>query len=119
MPRIRHCAGVCGSRRAEQVMGFANLALYISIAAIAVMAWCLITVIRLSANIPGGVVGKNWRFLRILVVLFLLGYLVTPFFPQLPAEWINVIVAAIFFFGAVYVLITVRLIHRIISVLTS
>jgi len=44
---------------------------------------------------------------------------VTPFFTMLPANVINLIVALIFFFGAVYVLITVRLIYRIIEELTS
>ena len=96
-----------------------DLSLIISIGAIAVMAWCFVTMLQLSASIPGGVVGKHWRFLRLLVGVFLLGYLVTPFFPQLPPELINLLVALIFFFGAVYVLITVRLIYRIITVLSS
>ena len=38
--------------------------------------------------------------LRWLVGLFLLGYLATPFFPQLPPELINVLVALIFFGGS-------------------
>ena len=91
----------------------------INLAAIAVMAWCFITMLRLSGSIPGGVVGRHWRLLRLLVGLFLLGYLVTPFFTQLPPELINSLVALIFLFGAVYVLVTVRLIHKIISVLSS
>jgi hypothetical protein len=96
-----------------------DLALAISLAAIAVMAWCFYTMMRLSAKIPGGVVGRTWRLLRLLVGMFLLGYLVTPFFPQLPPELINVLVALIFLFGAIYVLVTVRLIYRIITVLSS
>lgn len=96
-----------------------ELGLVINIAAILVMAWCFVTMLQLSAKIPGGVVGRNWRLLRWLVGLFLLGYLVTPFFPQLPPELINLLVALIFFFGALYVLLTVRLIYRIITVLSS
>jgi hypothetical protein len=96
-----------------------DLALLINIAAILVMAWCLYTMVRLSERIPGGVVGKTWRLLRLLVGLFLVGYLATPFFPQLPPQLINVLVALIFFFGALYVLVTVRLIYRIITVLSS
>lgn len=96
-----------------------DIALAINLAAIAVMAWCFYTMVRLSAKIPGGVVGRTWRLLRLLVALFLLGYLLTPFFPQLPPELINVLVALIFFFGAVYVLVTVRLIYKIITVLSS
>ncbi len=96
-----------------------TLILSINIAAIAVMLFCLATVFRLRANIPGGVVGKQWGFLTTLVTLFTIGYFVTPFFTSLPAEIMAVVVALIFFFGAVYVLITVRLIYRIIEEMTS
>lgn len=99
-------------------MGF-ELGLAINLAAILVMAWCFYTMLKLSPKIPGGVVGKTWRLLRLLVGLFLLGYLLTPFFPQLPPELINLLVAFIFLFGAIYVLVTVRLIYRIITVLSS
>jgi hypothetical protein len=91
----------------------------INIAAIVVMLVCLATVLKLRANIPGGVVGKQWRLLTVLVTLFTAGYFVTPFFTRLPADVINLVVACIFFFGAVYVLITVRLIYRIIEEMTS
>jgi len=96
-----------------------NLILTINVAAIAVMLICMATVLKLRAKIPGGVVGKQWRLLTLLVSLFTAGYFVTPFFTSLPAEVINVVVALIFFFGAVYVLITVRLIYRIIEEMTS
>ena len=72
----------------------ANLISVINVAAIAVMLVCLYMVFTLRSKIPGGVVGKQWRLLTVLVTL-------------------------IFFFGAIYVLITVRLIFRIIEELTS
>lgn len=96
-----------------------TLILAINIAAIVVMLVCLATVYKLRANIPGGVVGKQWGILTTLVTLFTLGYFVTPFFASLPANVIDLVVALIFFFGAVYVLITVRLIYRIIEEMTS
>ena len=96
-----------------------NLILIINLAAIAVMLVCLYTVYSLRAKIPGGVVGKQWGTLTSLVTLFTLGYFVTPFFSNLPADIINVLVALIFFFGAVYVFITIRLIYRIIEEMTS
>lgn len=96
-----------------------NLIVGINIAAIAVMLLCLYQVLTLRGKIPGGVVGKQWRLLTFLVSLFTLGYFVTPFFPLLPTQVINLIVALIFFFGAIYVLITVRLIYRIIEELTA
>lgn len=100
-------------------MSLSDFAFVVSVAAILVMVWCTYTVYMLSAKVPGGMVGKEWGFLRILVTLFLLGYLVTPFFGQLPPQLVSIVVAAIFFFGAVYVFVTVRLIFRIISVLSS
>ena len=96
-----------------------SISTIISIAAIIVMLFCLYTVFALGKHIPGGVVGKTWRFLSFLVTMFTIGYLPTPFFSMLPANLISTIVALIFFFGAVYVLITVRLIYHIITELTE
>ena len=96
-----------------------NLATFISIAAILVILFCLYSVIALGRSIPGGVVGKQWRFLTFLVAMFTVGYLLTPFFGMLPPQLINILVSLIFFFGAIYVLITIRLIHRIITELTE
>lgn len=96
-----------------------KLILVINVAAIAVMLMCLYLVITLRSKIPGGVVGKQWRFLTLLVAMFTLGYFITPWFTLIPTHIINLIVALIFFFGAIYVLITVRLIYRIIEELTS
>lgn len=96
-----------------------NVILFINLAAIAVMLACFYLVFTLRSKIPGGVVGKQWRFLTMLVSLFTLAYFSTPFFPMIPVHVISLMVALIFFFGAVYVLITVRLIYRIIEELTS
>ncbi|PKM45153.1 MAG: hypothetical protein CVV05_07215 [Gammaproteobacteria bacterium HGW-Gammaproteobacteria-1] len=96
-----------------------DISLIISFAAILVMIFCLIQVYSLKAKIPGGVIGKRWNFLVMLVVLFSVGYLATPFFGTLPAELMRLIAALIFFFGAIYVLITVKLIYQIIQELTE
>lgn len=95
------------------------LTLSINIAAIAVMLICLATVYKLRTRVPGGVVGKQWGYLTSLVTLFTIGYFVTPFFTSLPADIMNLVIALIFFFGAVYVLITIRLIYRIIEEMMS
>jgi hypothetical protein len=96
-----------------------NLILVINVAAIAVMLACLYLVFSLRSKIPGGVVGRQWRVLTVLVTLFTVGFFVTPFFTMLPPHTINLIVALIFFFGAIYVMITVRLIYRIIEELST
>jgi len=91
----------------------------ISFAAILVMIYCLFLVLKLGTQVPGGVVGKNWKFLTLLVVMFTVGYLTTPFFSLLPPQFVNVMASLIFFFGAVYVVITVKLIYRIIEELSA
>lgn len=96
-----------------------DIGFYISIAAIVVMFYCLGLVLSLRKNIPGGVVGRTWKFLTLLVALFTLGYLATPFFGLLPQAVVSVIVSLIFLFGALYVVLTVRLIYRIIEELAS
>jgi heme A synthase len=96
-----------------------DVSFFISIAAIVVMLYCLYLVLSLKRNVPGGVVGKTWGTLTALVALFTAGYFVTPFFSLLPGEIINLIVSLIFFFGAIYVVVTVRLIYRIIEELSA
>jgi hypothetical protein len=92
-----------------------NIAVIISICSIVVMFYCLWLVLSLKSRIPGGIVGRTWRLLITLVSFFTLGYLCTPFFGMLPAELMKLIVALIFFFGAIYVVVTVKLIYRVIE----
>jgi len=96
-----------------------DISTWISIAAIFVMLYCLFLVFSLGKSVPGGVVGKQWKFLTFLVVLFTMGYLTTPFFGLIPAQLVSILVSLIFFFGAIYVVITVKLIHSIIEALSA
>ena len=96
-----------------------NLSTLINFSAILIMFYCLYLVLSLKSSIPGGVVGKRWNFLSILVVLFTIGYLSTPFFDQLPEDILRLVVSLIFLFGAIYVVVTVRLIFNIIRELSE
>lgn len=96
-----------------------DIVLLITIAAIVVMFYCLWLLLTLKKQIPGGMVGKQWRVLEVLVWLFTLGYLTTPFANLLSEQMLRLIVSVIFLFGAIYVVITVKLIHRIIRVLSE
>lgn len=91
----------------------------LNVVAILIMFYCLYMVLTLKSSIPGGMVGKHWNFLTMLVALFSVGYLTTPFFGRLPTEILRLLVSLIFVFGAVYVLVTVRLIFNIIRELTE
>jgi len=96
-----------------------DIAFVISLAAIIAMFYCLYLVISLKSSVPGGVVGKKWKFLMMLVALFTVGYLATPFFGMIPENVLRLLVSCIFFFGALYVVLTVKLIHRIIQELSE
>lgn len=96
-----------------------DISVWISVAAILVMFYSLFLVVSLGKNVTGGVVGKQWQFLTFLVVLFVFGYLTTPFFGLLPTQFVSLVASLIFFFGAIYVMITIKLIYRIIDELTA
>jgi len=51
--------------------------------------------------------------------MFTVGYLATPFFGIIPEGVLRLIVSGIFFFGAIYVVITVKLIYQIIKELSE
>lgn len=96
-----------------------DLIMIVGVAAVFIMLINLFQVISLKSHISGGVVGKNWNIMTLLVVLFAAGYLMLPFLSTMPVETLRVIVSLILFFGAVYVFITVRLIYGIIKELSS
>ncbi|HAK58996.1 MAG TPA: hypothetical protein DCO77_01265 [Nitrospiraceae bacterium] len=85
--------------------------------AIVIMFIALWQAIDYRSSVPGGVVGKTWKLITRLIGLFFFGYLATPFYALLTQEVKDLIVACIFFFGAIYVLLTVRLVHKIITVM--
>lgn len=92
-----------------------DIVLVVTGVAIAIMLYCLVLTLKLKKDIPGGIVGKKWGTLTMLVVAFTIGYLATPFFSKIPEDVLRLIVSLIFLFGAIYVVITVRLIHTVIT----
>jgi hypothetical protein len=96
-----------------------DTAFFINAAGIAIMIYGLVDVLMLRSKIPGGQVGKAWKALAALIGLFTIGYLASPFFGALPADSIRTIVALIFLFGAIYVILTIRLLNRIITELAG
>jgi hypothetical protein len=96
-----------------------DLVLAITVVAIIVMLYALWMVITLKKNIPGGMVGKYWNFLLALVVLFAGGYIAMPFLGNLDVGLLRMAVALIFLFGAVYVVVTITLINKVIKALSE
>jgi hypothetical protein len=99
-------------------MEFDPVTIVITIA-IAAMLYCMWMVVSLKSQIPGGVVGSKWNIVILLVALFTAGYMALPFFNRIPDEILRMIVSFVFLGGAIYVLITVRLIYAIIQELTE
>jgi len=85
----------------------------VSAAAILVMLPCLWTILKLGVSVPGGRVGRQWRMLSVLVLLFAIAHFAAPLFGQLPAKVDALIVGAIFILGTTFVLVSIRLFYRI------
>lgn len=87
---------------------------FVSGLAIMIMAVALWKSFLYKATMPEGVVKRTWRLLIALIGLFFVGFLTLPFFVLLPQEWKDNIVAFLFLFGAVYVLVTLNLVYKIV-----
>jgi len=84
--------------------------------AILVMVVGLIQVIRLRRLAPGGKIGRVVGILLAFIVLFLLGYLAGPFLPLLgDSIWPLILTSVVFLFGAVFVVLVLRLIQTLIQ----
>jgi hypothetical protein len=97
-------------------LGF-DLFTVISGLGIITMLFALLNVIEYKKFIPGGVISKTWNNITGLVAFLFIIYLTIPFFILLSQETKDIIVSFIFFFGAMYVLINIRLVLRIITIM--
>lgn len=86
------------------------LATGLVVAGLGILAWALVPVRRLMASLPAGVLHRRWYAMTALIGLFFAGYLA-----YLIAFWnrqtslLDLIVPAIFFFGAGFVWLTAHL----------
>ena len=96
-----------------------NVVFAVEFAAVLVMFYALYMAVSLKGEMQGGVIGRNWTFLVSLVGLFAAGYVAMPFLGRLSSEVLQLVVAVIFLFGAVYVVVTINLIRRIIRILSE
>ncbi len=90
------------------------LFLLLSFSAISIIFYALYLVMDLRKKILiGGEVKAAWKRLSWMIVLFAIGYLTTPFFPSLPEFVKDVVVGVMFLFGAIFVVIVIKLFHKI------
>ena len=92
-----------------------DLPFVVNAIAIAIMIVGLFMVLGLRRRMGTGAVASAWKLLSILVVLFTLAYLGTPFFGLLPPDSVRMVFAVIFLLGAVYVVTTIRLVQRVLD----
>ncbi len=83
--------------------------------AIVLMFIGLAMALRLRKTATGGVIGKVVNLIIGLIVLFMLGYVAAPFMPLLSQETSLLLVGIIFFFGAVYVVLVLWIIRRLVK----
>lgn len=94
------------------------LILYYAIISLAILTMLigLAEVIRLKRIAPGGKIGRVVGVMLGFIILFLLGYLAGPFLPMLgDTLWPLILTAVVFLFGAVFVVLVLRLIHNLIQ----
>jgi len=96
-----------------------DLNMAVILAAVTIMMFALWRVAAMKKSMPGGAIGKSWNLLFGLVALFAVGYIAVPFLGQLEKDVLELLVSFIFLFGAVYVVITVNLIDKVIKVLAD
>jgi len=69
--------------------------------------------IRLRRAMIGGVIRARWGMLTNLIIVFLVGYILSPLLLvfQLPLEYMGLVVFLVFLFGAVFVAVVIRILH--------
>ena len=96
------------------------LAYVVSVAAILMMTVNLVLIILLLIRYKGkGKVVNRLRLLLLLITFFLSGYIASPFLVAmgLPDVWLVILVFSVFFFGALYVTITLAVLSKVFSLL--
>ncbi len=95
------------------------LAYTLSLAAIVVMAFNIVYALKLKRSILGGEVGKKWALLTTLVMVFFVGYLLSPLVLvfELGIEIMSVVVFAVFLSGAAFVWVVIGVIRDTLSFL--
>ncbi|MFN2149001.1 MAG: hypothetical protein ACK2T2_11455 [Anaerolineales bacterium] len=85
----------------------------LSLVAIITMVINVFLAVRLRRAMIGGVIRSRWNILTNLMVVFLLGYILSPLLLvfRLPLEYMGLVVFLVFLFGAVFVAIVIRILH--------
>jgi hypothetical protein len=87
--------------------------------AILVMAFNTVITFRLRSKLIGGEVGARWNLLSALVLIFLIAFILSPLLLifSVPVNYLLMTVFAVFFLGAVFVGLVVRIVGDILQVM--
>jgi hypothetical protein len=91
-----------------------EVSLLINLAAILVILYGLFLSVSLRPAVAPGAVSRWWTTLTLLIVLFTIGFLASPYLWELPPANQQLVVALVFLFGAFYVVLTIRMLHGVI-----
>jgi hypothetical protein len=97
-----------------------NVVAYVlAVLAILVMGANVFQAIRLRRAIVGGEVGSKWGLLTVLIAFFFVGYLFSPLalIYEIPAQYLYLLVFAVFLFGAIFVWVVMGIIRDTLSFL--
>lgn len=91
----------------------------LSVLAILLMAVNTWLAFRLRRALIGGEIGERWGLLTNFILVFLLGYVLSPLLLllQMPVEYMGLVVFVVFLFGAIFVWIVIRIMRDMLSVL--
>jgi hypothetical protein len=95
------------------------LAYALAFTAIGVMGLNVYLATRLKRSIIGGEVGQKWSLLTLLISVFFVGYLLSPLalLFAVPGRYLNLLVFAVFLFGAVFVYVVIGIIREALTFL--
>jgi hypothetical protein len=73
----------------------------------------VVLAVRLRRAMIGGVIRSRWGMMTNLIIVFLLGYVLSPLLLvfKLPVEYMSLLVFLLFIFGAVFVAVVIRILH--------
>ena len=85
----------------------------LSFIAIITMVINVFLAVRLRRAMIGGEIRSRWGMLTNLIIVFLVGYILSPLLLvfQLPVVYMGFVVFLVFLFGAVFVAVVIRILH--------
>jgi len=95
------------------------LSYVLSFLGIVVMMINVVLAFRLRRELIGGEVRSRWNLLTNFILIFLVGYVLSPLLLvfSVPVEYMVAVVFLIFLLGAIFVWIVITIIREILSVL--